>query len=314
MSQKNRTVQEAAVNVDNDVDERMVPSKHKGSGIYGEHIARYMAATDIVKGKDVLDIASGSGYGTALLAKQAKSVVGVDISKEAIEFANKEYPAKNIAYKKSDGKTIPFADNTFDVVVSFETIEHIDDYDFFMEEIKRVLKDDGLFILSTPNELEFAEGNHFHLHEFEQDELLELAKRYYSNVEPFFQSTWIGNLIGQKAEMMKEWQREIIVQQLEPIEQRQFLYFYFLCANRPIKETVLSRYTISQHSSDRSIQEKNSLTNKHIANLEDIIEAQKKEQAKLNRLIEDYQHELNAAKSSGLRKVLRKAKAVLRKK
>jgi ubiquinone/menaquinone biosynthesis C-methylase UbiE len=280
---------QTAVSVNNDVDERMVPSKHRGSGIYGEHVARYMAASDIVKGKAVLDIASGSGYGTAILAEYAKSVVGVDVSQDAINFAKKEYPGENITYKKSDGKTIPFKDNIFDVAVSFETIEHLEDYNFFMQEIRRVLKSNGLFILSTPNELEFAEGNHFHLHEFKQDELIELTKKYYNHVEPFFQSTWTGNLIGKKEEMMNEWQKETTVHQLEPIAQEKFLYFYLLCANRPIKETVATRFTISQHSSDRAIQEKNVLTQNHISNLEAIIKAQIEEQARLREVIEGYQ-------------------------
>jgi ubiquinone/menaquinone biosynthesis C-methylase UbiE len=285
MAKKTQT----AISVDNDVDERMVPSKHRGSGIYGEHVARYMAAANVVKGKAVLDIASGSGYGTAILGEYAQSIVGVDVSKDAIDFAKKEYSGKNITYKKSDGKTIPFADDTFDVIVSFETIEHLEDYNFFMQEIKRVLKEDGLFILSTPNELEFAEGNHFHLHEFEQGELINLAKQYYSHVKPFFQSTWIGNLVGTKEEMTSEWQKKIVVQQLEPIAEEKFLYFYLLCANRPIRETITTRFTISQHSSDRTMHEKNILTQNHISNLEAIVKGHVEEQAKLNKIIEEYQ-------------------------
>lgn len=298
------------VSVDNDVDERMVPSKHKGSGIYGEHVARYMAATDLVEGKVVLDIASGSGYGTEILSRHAKSIIGVDVSQGAIDFAKKEYSGKNITYKKSDGKTIPLPDNTFDVVVSFETIEHLEDYKFFMQEIKRVLKDDGLFILSTPNELEFAEGNHFHLHEFEQDELIGLAKEYYTDVKPFFQSTWIGNLVGTKQEMTKEWQDKVVVQQLEPIAEEKFLYFYLLCANRPIKESVTTRYTISQHSSDRAVHEKNTLTQNHIANLEDIIKGHEQEHVKLTTIIAKYEDELKHMRRTLPARVVRKLKSI----
>lgn len=300
------------VSVDNDVDERMVPSKHRGSGIYGEHVARYMAATDIVVGKDVLDIASGSGYGTAILSEYAKSVVGVDVSDDAIAFSKQAYSAKNITYKKSDGKTIPFSDNMFDVIVSFETIEHVQDYKFFMQEIKRVLKKDGLFILSTPNELEFAEGNHFHLHEFEQDELMQLAKEYYADVKPFFQSTWNGNLIGTKEEMSTEWQRKVVIQQLEPVLSEKFLYFYFLCSDRPVTETVTTRYTISQHSSDRAVHEKNTLTSNHIANIEAMLQGYKEEQVKLYAEIERHKQLLDVLMSSKAWKLSQAVKKIVK--
>lgn len=277
MPKKKKSTQRQAVNVDNDVDERMVPAKHKGSGIYGEHIARYQAATGIVKGKIVLDIASGSGYGSHILAQSAKEVIGVDVSKDAIEYSKKYYASNNIRYLKGDGSVIPLEDNSVDVVTSFETIEHIKDYIFFMEEVKRVLKADGVFILSTPNELEFAEGNHFHLHEFEQEELSSLAKKYYANVEHYFQSTWKGNLIGRKKDMSTEWEKEINVNQLDPIEDERFLYFYFLCSDREIDEVIRPVFTISQHTSDRQVHEKELLTKNHIHNLEALIDAYKVE-------------------------------------
>jgi ubiquinone/menaquinone biosynthesis C-methylase UbiE len=274
---KKTTASNGAVNADNDVDERMVPAKHKGSGIYGEHIARYEAASGIVKNKVVLDIASGSGYGTYIISQHAKQVVGVDVSKDAIKYAANTYGSKNISYKLGDGKTIPCADNFFDVVTSFETIEHLDDYKNFMKEIKRVLKPDGLLILSTPNDLEFAEGNHFHIHEFAQDELLSLAKEYYRNVEEYYQSTWKGNLIGRKEDMSSEWSATISVDQLHPIPNEKFLYFYFLCSDRKITEKVKQRFTISEHVSDKLIHNKNSLTENHIQNLEKELKSLKKD-------------------------------------
>lgn len=301
-----KKTKENAVNVDNDVDERMVPSKHKGSGIYGEHIARYEAATGIVTGKRVLDIASGSGYGTALLAQYAEIAVGVDVSAEAINFSKREYKLNNTIFKKSNGKTIPYNDNEFDVVVSFETIEHLEDVSLFMDEVKRVLKDDGIFILSTPNEKEFSEGNHFHLHEFQHDELLKLAKKYYKNVEQYYQATWVGNLIGSQSTMTKEWRGDIAVQQLNPIKKDKFLYFYFLCSNRSISEVVETSFTISQHSSDRTINEKNVLTQNHIKNLEKLILEYKNEQMITHALLESYQNSRSV-------QLLRKGKSLFKK-
>ena len=113
--------------------ERMVPEFHKGTIIYGEHLVRYLAAQQIVKGKTVLDIASGSGYGTYSLAKTAKKVYGVDVLADAIHYSKQNYNKSNIEYLQGDGVAIPLKDNSVDVVVSFETIEHIEDYRTFME-------------------------------------------------------------------------------------------------------------------------------------------------------------------------------------
>lgn len=254
-----------------EIDERMVPEKHKGSGIYGEHIARYSAVEELVRGKSVLDIASGSGYGTFQLAKFAKSIVGVDVSEDAILYSRKHYASNNIVYVKGDGKRIPADDHVFDVVVCFETIEHLDDYHVFMAEINRVLKPDGLLVLSTPNDKEFAEGNHFHLHEFENDELLALVRQYYKYVKPYYQATWIGNIIGTYENMTAEWESKVLFRQLKAIDPDKFLYFYFLCSNREITESIETQVSMSQHWSDRSIVEKNQLTADHIRNLENII-------------------------------------------
>lgn len=143
--------------------ERMVPEYHEGKLIYAEHVTRYLAAQSVVKDKVVLDIASGSGYGTKILAESAKFVYGVDVNEAAVNYSKKKYASKNIEYLVGDGESIPLKDNSVDVVITFETIEHIKNYSKFLDEVARVLKPDGLAIVSTPNDLEFAEGNHFSL-------------------------------------------------------------------------------------------------------------------------------------------------------
>ena len=95
------------------------------------------------------------------------------------------------------GTNIPIGNKSVDVVTTFETIEHIDDYESFIKEIKRVLKPDGLAIISTPNDLEYGEGNHFHIHEFEHKELLTLIEKYFKNTKSYFQSTWKSVLMGE---------------------------------------------------------------------------------------------------------------------
>lgn len=250
--------------------ERMVPEFHKNSIIYGEHLVRYLSAQKIVKGKTVLDIASGSGYGTHSLAKTAKFVYGVDVSKEAVEYAKSKFSAKNIKYLMSDGVKIPLEDKSVDVVVSFETIEHIENYEAFMAEVKRVLKSDGLFLLSTPNDTEFAEGNHFHIHEFEHKELQRLVAKYFTHTAEYFQADWLYSGIHAKEEITNEGEVNIKLINTAPLKMDQVLYFFMLCANRDIYETVDSFGSVSQHWSERKNQDKQQLTDQHIANIQHV--------------------------------------------
>ena len=116
-----------------------------------EHLDRYRFAEQFVSGKTVLDAACGSGYGTKMLAGTAENVTGIDISKEAIEYAGMLYKADNISYVLGTVSDLPFPNMSFDVVVSFETIEHIDrdTQILFLDEIKRIIKREGILPIST---------------------------------------------------------------------------------------------------------------------------------------------------------------------
>jgi ubiquinone/menaquinone biosynthesis C-methylase UbiE len=265
-----------------DDSERMIPAYHKGKTIYGEHIVRYVSAQELVKGKVVLDVASGSGYGTHLLSQTAKKVYGVDISDISVQYARQTYGGPNIEYMIGDGEKIPLPDNSVDIVTSFETIEHIPDYRQFMKEVSRVLKDDGLFVLSTPNDVEFAEGNHFHLHEFEYNELLKLIDTHFKNTKAYFQGTWIYNALVDEEMMSQERTFDITTMNTAPIPRDKSIYFYMLCSNRAITETVKPVAAIAEHWSARGLQEeakkiyeKQQLTDTHVHNLEGIIASQK---------------------------------------
>ncbi len=253
--------------------ERMVPEYHKGLSAYGEHVARYEVIGAVLRGKTVLDIASGSGYGTAILAKEATHVYGVDVFAPAVAYAKENYGASNITYLVGDGVKIPLEDAAVDVVISLETIEHIEDYEQFMCEVKRVLKPDGLLILSTPNDKEFIEDNHHHIHEFEHDELEQLVKKYFSEMKPYYQATWVCNIVGEQRLLTTEWREPITFMQACPLELDQALYFFFLCANRPITEELVALGCISEHHSDRLLQQKRTMTDQHVSNLQDIIDA-----------------------------------------
>lgn len=234
-----------------DTGERMVPAYSQGKIVYGEHMVRYQSILPLVKNKVVLDIASGSGYGSAHLSRTAKHVYGVDISREAIQYAQKNYGSKLIDFMVGDGVKIPLKDNSVDVVVTFETIEHIEKYDQFMKEVKRVLKDKGLLILSTPNDKEYTEENHFHIHEFEQKELESFARQYFKHTEMYFQADWVTSAILEGNKLNEEWVQDVETHQLAPIKLDKSIYFMVIASDGPISGKVTELAVLSEHWSAR---------------------------------------------------------------
>ncbi len=171
--------------------ERLVPDELSrfGKQLYNDHAARYNFAKKYIKNKKVLDIACGSGYGS-LLMMNAKpyAITAVDNSKDAVSYAKERYPHKKITYKTGDAIKIPLKDKSVDVVVSFETIEHVKNYRRFIKEIQRVLKENGILILSTPNKnLGTEETNPFHFKEFYLDEFKELLNVEFEDVRLYGQ-------------------------------------------------------------------------------------------------------------------------------
>lgn len=164
-----------------------------------EHLHRYLQASQAVSGKIVLDIASGEGYGSALMAETALRVYGVDISQEAVDHANNKYKSENLSYAVGKCEEIPLSDGSVDVVVSFETIEHHDKHDQMMSEVKRILKPDGVLIISSPDRLYYSDepGNHnvFHVKELYSHEFKSLLNNYFKNVEYFCQRVIYGSAI-----------------------------------------------------------------------------------------------------------------------
>ena len=145
------------------------------SPYWGEHAARYVFALPFVEGKKVLDIACGTGYGIALLRSRAAQVIGVDIDPAAAANAKAEC-GTNSAVLLGNGIGLPFADETFDVVTSFETLEHLHERSAFVAELSRVIRRGGKLLLSTPNSaytmpVNGKPSNPFHIHEYSVPEL-----------------------------------------------------------------------------------------------------------------------------------------------
>jgi ubiquinone/menaquinone biosynthesis C-methylase UbiE len=167
--------------------ERVVPGKTPQT-IYDEHIYRYIFAAGLAGNKIVLDVACGTGYGAGYMAGNASKVVGADISLEAVDYARERHSEDNKAsFVCADAIRLPFADGAFDMVVSFETVEHIRQYRKFLAECRRVLKENGLLVCSTPNRRIFSPKlakplNTFHVKEFWPEEFSRLLRRYFSDI------------------------------------------------------------------------------------------------------------------------------------
>lgn len=164
-----------------------------------EHLHRYALASDFVKGKKILDVASGEGYGSYILSKYATSVVGVDISQDAVKHASDKYKNNNLSYVLGSADALPLNANEFDVVVSFETIEHLIDHQAMLSEIKRVLKPGGILIISSPDKEKYTDDtnheNEYHLKELYFDEFKKLIKDNFKNSFFYLQSFSIGSFI-----------------------------------------------------------------------------------------------------------------------
>src|ERR1700722_16221416 len=145
-----------------------------GGQVQIEHYHRYLFARSLVPGLDVLDVASGEGYGSALLAQVARSVVGVEYSEATVRGAGGNFQRTNLGFLRADARALPLSDGCVDSVVSFETIEHFDRQDDFLREVRRVLRPDGTFIVSTPDRDVYSPAgtaaNPYHVHELSRIE------------------------------------------------------------------------------------------------------------------------------------------------
>jgi ubiquinone/menaquinone biosynthesis C-methylase UbiE len=181
--------------------ERFVPGDPAAVGeMWAEHWHRYHFAMPLARGLRVLDVACGEGYGSALLAGAAASVTGVDVAAAAIAHARRRYAeAPGLQFVEAPCERLPFADAAFDLVVSFETLEHIDAHDAFFAEVRRVLTPDGLFMVSTPDKAEYSDKrgihNEFHVKELYAEEFERLLARHFARCRILHQRNAFVSLI-----------------------------------------------------------------------------------------------------------------------
>ena len=175
--------------------ERFVPEEASGELIEAEHQGRYRWAAALAAGSDVLDAGCGVGYGTAVLVRAgARRAVGLDVGPEAVLDARAR--AGDVAeFVLGDLQELPFPDASFDLITCFEAIEHVQDAERALDELRRVLRDDGTLLISSPNRGVYLPGNPWHVHEFTPQELREALHRRFSHVELYRQHSQLASLI-----------------------------------------------------------------------------------------------------------------------
>lgn len=173
--------------------ERVVPGEVE-IDLWNEHASRYALARRYADGRRVVDIGCGAGYGAADLSRAATSVVALDCSEEAIGYARAHYPLANVSFLIASAAELPLASESFDLATVFEVIEHLVEWRQLLSEARRILRPDGLAIISTPNREYYAESrrlkgpNPFHHHEFDPGEFLSELSALFPHVSLLLQN------------------------------------------------------------------------------------------------------------------------------
>ena len=168
-----------------DFNERVIPKVTAGFQ-FNESLARYEFAKKYVGSNlNIIDIGCGTGYGSAVLGGK-NTVVAIDNSKRAIAYANKHYSNK-AKFLVASATKLPFKDNSFDVACSFEVIEHMKDVHGYLDEVYRILKPSGTYILSTPNKQVYSKGKKsgsiYHIKEYTLRDLSSLLAKYFKKID-----------------------------------------------------------------------------------------------------------------------------------
>lgn len=215
-----------------------------------EHLHRYAIAAHFAGGKRVLDIASGEGYGAALLARGAVDVIGVDDDPVAVEHASRHHYAANVRFVVGSCGDVPIAYGAIDLVVSFDTIEHVNDQERMLDEACRVLAPDGTLLLSSPNKLVYSDATDFakpfHVKELYFSDLRDLLARRFRYVRFFGQRIAALSLVHPLAGAVSGdpvWfngTADRIEVGLPTVDSP--MYFIAICSNVPIDEDLASAF------------------------------------------------------------------------
>lgn len=224
------------------------------------HLNRYFLAKSYCKDKRVLDISCGEGYGSYLLSIWgAKEVVGVDISEETIAKDQQNFERDNLKYICHDAMNLDmFEDNYFDMVVSFETIEHLTDPKKYLEEIKRVSKDNPIIIISCPNDHFYyptdSESNPYHIRKYTKYEFCLLVEDAFGKADNYllgariqgYANVYASNDVLNKNQLQmlnyKEMNKCVVVPEEVEINQKNSSYFVCVWGIKDNMECVVPYY------------------------------------------------------------------------
>lgn len=247
-----------------------------------EHLQRYMSILPLVKNKVVLDAACGEGYGAALIAQYATKVYGIDIDSETISHAELTYKASNLEFICAPVQRTELPAQSIDVVVSFETIEHLDEeeQENFLLEVKRVLREDGFLIISTPDKYWYTDvwnnKNSFHKRELNREEFYQILKKYFPHVDFYYQKFEVISVIGKKEERYYKSLTELAGGNSDVFYDGK--YIIGVCGRYPLKEGGISSVVFDVHVQYRqlmdriiSLQNEVETRNAHIQKLNEII-------------------------------------------
>jgi SAM-dependent methyltransferase len=214
--------------------ERLIPGQ-VDVDLLNEHMARYTFAARLARGKRVLDAGCGAGYGSAELAHSAASVVGLDVAADAVDFARDHYAGPNLTFEQASCTALPHPSGSFDLVVAFEVIEHLENWRGLLEETRRVLGPCGQLIVSTPNKLYYTESrgehgaNPFHVHEFTFDEFCAELRAVFPHVSVFLENH-VEGVTFQPHEAGNTVEARVDAGEPAPDESH---FFVAVCAHRP---------------------------------------------------------------------------------
>jgi GT2 family glycosyltransferase/SAM-dependent methyltransferase len=180
--------------------ERCVPWTPDIQVVY-EHYHRYLWAAEVARGRRVLDLGSGEGFGSAILAGVAEHVVGIDVDATTVQHSQLNYSAPNLDFQQGSALDLDrFEPASFGAIVCFELIEHVTDHERVFAGIERVLAPDGLLIISTPDRRMYTDAtglhNPFHEHELTEPEFRKLLSEHFAHVRLFGQRAIAGSRIA----------------------------------------------------------------------------------------------------------------------
>lgn len=196
--------------------ERCVPWADE-AGVIHEHLHRYLFCRPLLEDKEVLDLGSGEGYGSSILASVAQRVVGVELDPLAVEHSRLNYSKANLSFMEGSVLDLSaLGDGSFDAAVCFEVIEHVSDHERLLNEVYRVLRPAGVFIVSTPDRIVYNEElghvNPYHLKEMDLDEFVALLSGRFSHVTMYGQRAVSGSVLSRLDSSTSNGMDRLVVQ------------------------------------------------------------------------------------------------------